>query len=345
MSAKSNFIVPYRAAVEVKDVALVADSFTWRELVTGGWIAQEFTEPDTETTSPVVSDTTITPVGVRETVVSVVTAPPPVVVAARGVHANAGGWAPTDQELELVRHNQVKAVLIVAYEPNQAALAVPRFRDAGVQDFIVRAASRRPVTADAQAFADETLPRLREYRDALSSAFSSETRMLIALHNEPNVSIEGFGSAWRNGDEFTRWFLAVAQRYRSELPNIAIGFPALSPGGDLALPNLGRMDEWRFAQQCADAINASDWVGVHAYFVGDGSDIDLKPEQWRTMARGRALIITEGGPANGVLNNSARLDNTYRRCESAGLPLMAWLLSGAGAWQQAGWVECGVRLA
>ncbi len=349
MSAKSNFIIPYRASVEVKDAALAADAFTWRELVTGGWIAQEFTEPDTEAEAEAGAGTVVQPVGVRtepadEGAARLVTAPAPVIVAARGVHGSAGGWAPTSQELDLVRHNQVKAVLIAAYEPNQAALAVPSFRDAGVRDFIIRAADRHPVTPDPQAFVSETLPRLREYRSALSSAFSPDTRMLIAVHNEPNVSVEGFGTAWRNGDEFTRWFLAVAARYRSELPNVAIGFPALSPGGDLALPNIARMDEWRFAEQCAEAINASDWVGVHAYFVGDGADIDLKPERWRAMAGGRSVIVTEGGPANGVFNDGAKLDNSYRRCEAAGLPLMAWLLSGAGAWQTAGWVERGVRL-
>lgn len=343
MAAKSNFIVPYLATVEVKPAALLADTFTWRELVTGGWIAQEFTEPD----APAETGAAISPVGVREgteEAARLVAAPAPVVVAARGVHGNAGGWAPTDQELNLVRRNQVQAVLIAAYEPNQALLAVPRLRDAGVRDFIVRACSRHAITPDPQVFADDTLPRLREYRDALSSAFSPDTRMLIAVHNEPNVSVEGFGTAWLNGAEFTRWFLAVVQRYRSALPNIAIGFPALSPGGDLALPNVSRMDEWRFADQCVEAINASDWVGVHAYFVGDGADIDLKPERWREMARGRSVIVTEGGPADGVLNDGAKLDNTYRRCEAAGLPLMAWLLSGAGAWQQAGWVERDIRL-
>lgn len=340
MSAKSNFIIPHRAIVEVKEGALVADSFTWRELVTGGWIAQEFTEPDTGV-EPV---ETIAPVGVRTETPTFVTAPTPVIVASRGVHASAGGWGPTDQELDLVRHNRVEAVLIAAYEPNQAALAVPRFRDAGVRDFIIRAATSQRITADPQAFVDSTLPRLREYRDALTSAFSADKPMLIAVHNEPNVSVEGFGSAWHNGAEFTRWYLHVVRRYRDALPNILIGFPALSPGGDLALPNVSRMDEWRFADQCADAISASDWVGVHAYFVGDGSDIDLKPERWRGMARGRSVIVTEGGPADGIQNDGIKLDNTYRRCEAVGLPLMAWLLSGAGAWQQAGWLECNVRV-
>ena len=336
-SARSEYVIPYLAVVEVKDAAFLADSFTWRELVTGGWIAQEFTEPET----PVEA---VTPVGVRTETPTTITIPSPVVVAARGVHANAGGWAPTDQELDLVKHNQVKSVLIVAYEPNQAALAVSRFRDAGVSDFIVRAATHRPISPDPQAFVDDTLPRLREYRDALTSAFDSSAKLHIAVHNEPNVSVEGFGTAWRSGAEFTRWYMQVIRRYRDALPNITIGFPALSPGGDLALSGLSRMDEWRFLEQCAEAIENSDWVGVHAYFVGDGADIDLKPQRWRDAARGRSVIITEGGPADGIANNGVKLSNVYRRCEQAGLPVMAWLLSGAGAWQHAGWVEQNVRL-
>ncbi|PJF33153.1 MAG: hypothetical protein CUN49_19285, partial [Candidatus Thermofonsia Clade 1 bacterium] len=35
----------------------------------------------------------------------------------RGVHASAGGWAPRDAELALVRANNIGAVMIAAYEP------------------------------------------------------------------------------------------------------------------------------------------------------------------------------------------------------------------------------------
>jgi hypothetical protein len=165
--------------------------------------------------------------------------------------------------------------------------------------------------------------------------------MLIAVHNEPNIVNEGWTRAWQNGVEFTQWFSRVARAYRDALPGVRIGFPALSPGG--YAPGL-REDEWRFASECTVAIGASDWVGVHAYFVGDGNDIDLKPDRWRTMAQGRSIIITEGGPADNIQNTGTKLQNVYVKCAAQGIPVMAWLLSGAGAWQLAGWKEQSVTI-
>ncbi len=165
--------------------------------------------------------------------------------------------------------------------------------------------------------------------------------MLIAVHNEPNVIVEGWSKAWQNGGDFTNWFLRVADAYRKMLPGVKIGFPAMSPGGDA--PGI-REDEWRFVGEAALAIAASDWVGVHAYFVGDGGDLDLKPDRWRAMAGGRTVIITEGGPADNVPNNGAKLRNVYARCTALGFPVMAWLLSGAGGWKLAGWKENNVTV-
>ena len=137
----------------------------------------------------------------------------------------------------------------------------------------------------------------------------------------------------------------MAQIYREQLPGALIGFPALSPGGDADIPGVvKRIDEWRFASECAPAIRASDWLGVHAYFVGDGTDIDLKPGKWRELAGGRPVIITEGGPADNIANSGAKLNNIYRRCSDVGFPVMAWLLSGAGAWHSADWTKNGVRV-
>ena len=337
------YTLPFSALVEVKSVQFLEQGFTWRELMSGGWIAQEFTEPvavlqpgevaGEEAAATVAASATVfvTP---RSTPVATVE------VASRGVHGSAGGWAPGDDELNLIRHNGVDSVLIAAYERGQAESASPRYRSAGVRDFIIRAATaKRNITANPDDFVDATLPTLREYQEALG-----DTKLILAVHNEPNVSVEGFGTAWKNGTDFTRWYLAVIRRYRDELPGVRIGFPALSPGGDLDLPEVKRMDEWRFVAQCGEAIAASDWVGVHAYFVGDGTDIDLKPDLWRQMAHGRSVIITEGGPADHIPNSGQKLHNVYMRCAEIGVPVMAWLLSGAGAWESADWVKRRVRI-
>jgi hypothetical protein len=325
--------LPYGTAVQVTAIRLNKDGFDWRQLVTGGWIAEAYTQ----TTPP---DVIISPVGVRTTVTNVtitttMTAPAAITVGMRGVHASAGGWAPDDREIELVRHNRVESVFMVAYEPNQAASAVERFKSAGVRDFIVRAATHGAITGNADDFINDTLPRLKEYYQAIGPS------MLVAVHNEPNVSPEGWSKAWQNGVDFAQWYLKVARAYREAMPGVRIGFPALSPGEDVA--GL-RADESRFATEAAAAIAASDWIGVHAYFVGDGSDIDLKPQLWQRIAQGRSIIVTEGGPANDILNTGTKLSNVYTRCAAQNLPVMAWLLSGAGGWGWAGWKEQGVSI-
>ena len=353
--------LPNNSIIEIKGIRIERDGIVWRELVSGGFVAEMYTEPVPAPTdfgvgvrtfiapggtpSPTPVATPAAEASTAAVSVAAQAAPSPVAaptftIEGRGVHASAGGWAPSGEELSYVRANGVKSVLIVAYEPGQALLTVTGFRDAGVTDFIIRAATHAPVHANPDDFAADTLNRLREYYAALGG-----NRMLIAVHNEPNIDREGLGRAWQNGAEFGNWYTRVAQIYREQLPGALIGFPALSPGGDADIPGVvKRIDEWRFASECAPAIRASDWLGVHAYFVGDGTDIDLKPGKWRELAGGRPVIITEGGPADNIANSGAKLNNIYRRCSDVGFPVMAWLLSGAGAWHSADWTKNGVRV-
>jgi murein DD-endopeptidase MepM/ murein hydrolase activator NlpD len=318
--------LPFRTILEVKRAARVnAEGFLWRELTSGGWIVQVYTEalpaePLNPPTPPVV-----TPTPNAGTVQ----------IALRGVHANAGGWQPQDREIDLIRANKPQSILIVTFEGAQAQFSIPRYREAGIRDFIVRAAHHGLVSGNPQEFIDATLPKLKEYQQALG-----ETPLHVAVHNEPNVTREGWRSAWQDGAGFSQWYTQVIRAYRDALPGVKIGFPALSPGGDVQ--NL-RMDEWRFAEACTEVIAASDWVGVHAYYVGDGNDIDLKPDRWRQMAQGRSIIVTEGGPADGIPNSAAKAENVYRRCAAEGFPCMAWLVYGAGQWASAGWVENDIR--
>jgi hypothetical protein len=319
--------LPIRTIIEVKrGPRLNADGYFWRELTSGGWIAEAFTELLTKDNNPIII---IPPAPVDTPII------PPVNVALRGVHASAGGWSPKEPELRLVRALGIQSVLIVAYQPGQADQAISGFKNAGVKDFIIRAATpdKAKINHNPQDFISDTLPRLQEYQRALGS-----TPFILAIHNEPNAKVEGWGSAWQNGAEFAAWYLKVAEAYRQAFPGVKIGFPALSPGE--FVPDI-RMDEKEFAAGCVDAIAASDWVGVHAYFANDGNSVDLKPAWWREMAKGRSIIITEGGPADIAQNTWANVGAVYRRCGAENLPCMAWLLDGSGAWQRAEWLRLG----
>ena len=84
------------------------------------------------------------------------------------------------------------------------------------------------------------------------------------VHNEPNLNLEGFGSSWRNGNEFEAWFLRVVEILKPLFPNARFGFPGCSPGGDIT----GRRQAmWSFVDQCETAIAEADWIGAHCYWI------------------------------------------------------------------------------
>jgi uncharacterized protein YraI len=259
---------------------------------------------------------------------------PPLV---RGVHASAGGWAPNDAELKLIRANNIGAVMIVAYEAGQARRAITLFRGVGVQHFVIRAATHTPLSADPNVFINATLPILREYQEALGGA-----PFIIQIHNEPNLRQEGWQSAWADGQGFTAWFLSVLSAYRQAFPTAKLGYPALSPGIDV----FGvRLAETAFMAQSLEAVRAADWFAVHAYWQQpDGSDLITPVAQWRAWAQGKPIIATEVGPSDRTPVTALAVRRAYARFASIGIPMMAWLLHGAGAWHNADWTLHDIRI-
>jgi hypothetical protein len=66
--------------------------------------------------------------------------------------------------------------------------------------------------------------------------------------------------------------------------------------------------------------------------------------QWRQWFGNKPIVGTEVGPtdANTVSANAVHL--AYQKFAEAGVPAMAWLLNGAGAWHNAAWDEHGIFL-
>jgi hypothetical protein len=119
----------------------------------------------------------------------------------------------------------------------------------------------------------------------------------IEIHNEPNVTLEGFGVSWRSGKEFGDWFLDVMARYRARYPTVLFGFPGLSPGPASAAA--GRADPEQFLDEAAFAVVEADWVGIHAYWVNDSELADralgLLPYRYRDRFAEKLLFVTEFG--------------------------------------------------
>ncbi len=88
----------------------------------------------------------------------------------------------------------------------------------------------------------------------------------IELHNEPNLTTEGYLTTWFNGEDFSVWLLEVLDLYKAELfhlPQVEFMYPGLSPGS--AIPGFRRYYQM-FLTESTAALAACDSVGIHAYW-------------------------------------------------------------------------------
>jgi len=96
------------------------------------------------------------------------------------------------------------------------------------------------------------------------------------IHNEPNLHIpnsnpEGMWINWNNGADFARWFIKVYRIFKDRYGNdIKLGFPGLSPGAYYVHNGMpARANSEEFITQAKEAVNLSDWLGMHIYW-GNG---------------------------------------------------------------------------
>lgn len=294
--------IPYGQSTAVEPVTANVD--WWKLVDREGYISRQYTQSDPIVTTP--------------------TWKPPMTAAQRGVHGNAGGYAPTPQELSRVTTNAVKWVLIPGYQRGQNS-GIDTLKASGVESVVLRACGR----GNPQAFFDTSIAPLREFYQKLPGDF------MLAIHNEPNLYQEGAGSFWTNGSTFSDWWLRVRDLFVKEFPKAKFGFPALSPGG--AIANI-RLDETAFITGAKTAINEADWIGVHYYWTReDGTDIAPPVDNWKKWFGSKWLVGTEVGPADGVVGTGIAYGRAYSRFASLNIPIAAWLLGGAGSWQNADW--------
>lgn len=303
-----------------------ADNYNWQRLADGrGWIAVDMAAP---------VDAPVTPLTPKLAVNTASAATSdwqlPFTAAQRGVGLSAGGWAPNTQQIELVRRNAIEFALICDYQSGQAATTITPLRNIGVKSFILRSCTtEKPTTS--KRFIDLTLPILKEFEAVLGGS----SPLIIAIGNEPNLTNEGWLSAWADGAGFAAWWNAVATAYRQHFAGAKLGFPALSPGSNV--PGI-RQNEEAFLAGAAEAVNNADWVGVHCYWTApDGSDLAVPIDRWRRWFGSRPIIGTEVGPADSTMVTPDAIRRAYAAFAAVGVPACAWVLSGAGAWTNAAW--------
>lgn len=125
------------------------------------------------------------------------------------------------------------------------------------------------------------------------ASFYDEGVRLFEVHDEPNLTPQGFGTSWQSGEEFGAWFGEVVRRLRGEFPGARFGWPGLSPG-----PSTSgiRRDHRAFLDGARSAIAQADWIGCHCYWQTEdemlSEDGGLAYRLYRDEWPDKLLLIT-----------------------------------------------------
>ena len=167
---------------------------------------------------------------------------------AAGVHAPNRAWEEAD--FGRMAEGAFGGVKMMSY--HRPADYARLLRDTPGLDFAVRLDSpwnELPPPADFVAF---HAPRLRALVDAGFSPW-------VEIGNEPNLELHPGAEV-----AFNAWYLETLRALRREAPQLRYGFPGLAVDQ--------RELEWLEAN--AEAIGASDWLGVHAYWAAEREMLD-----------------------------------------------------------------------
>ncbi len=182
--------------------------------------------------------------------------PTPLGNTAIGLHASADPdiSAAEISEFQALRPGMIKVLSF--HNPDAIRKLVQNHPDAR---WIVRAfLSFGGRNISPQQFLNDTLSDVRR-----TLGIIGQRDVVVELHNEPNLIVEGMGSTWRNGAEFNTWFLELLRLYRQAIPGMRFIYPGLSPGSSVQGI---KMDHVEFVEASRDAVKAADGLGVHIYW-------------------------------------------------------------------------------
>jgi hypothetical protein len=170
-----------------------------------------------------------------------------------GVHGRADG-ALQPADFEALRTAKVEAVKLLTWARPEDVDQLRQIRP----DMFILARLMTKIGAPNQ-FSDFFVGEVQAHM----AAFYARGIRYFEIHNEPNLTAEGWGSSWADGRVFGRFFMEVRQKLKAQFPEALFGWPGLSPG-----PGIGgvRLKDTDFVNQADDALRAADWLGVHCYW-------------------------------------------------------------------------------
>ena len=167
--------------------------------------------------------------------------------ASVGVHARNAATQTADKQAVQAAHVEGVKLLVGGNEMGD----IDAYRTAGVNSFHARLYTAEPAHGTgmtAAKFVQVFTPAIQAYIAKGITAFE--------IHNEPNLTIEGYNVSWRSPQQFAAWFLKIVQGLRTQFGHtIRLGFPALSPARLMVVLRL-QFAEGLSDRQAADAARA-----------------------------------------------------------------------------------------
>jgi len=199
-----------------------------------------------------------------------------------GLHAR-NDYAFAEGDYLVIREARIETIKMLSFTQNSV---FERLRNENPDlEFIVRLHDQRVgmTHPSPDAFVQTASARINELK-----SFAIKFEIL----NEPNHNegYEGWGSSDADAQSFRDWYLEVLSQLRLAYPWAQFGFPGLAP-------NWPHRDmEW--LEICREAVQASDWLGCHAYWQQDNqlkNDWGLRFKAYHERFPDKVIEITEFG--------------------------------------------------
>lgn len=114
----------------------------------------------------------------------------------------------------------------------------------------------------SQQFYDWTISDVTRSVHTLTNMGIPSNKIVIEIHNEPNLYSEGFGYSWNSGSQWGEFSERVLNLYRQSLQGFLFCPGGLSPGGNVQGI---RADSRAFLGEFGSHINSYDYNAVHLY--------------------------------------------------------------------------------